>query len=139
MTIRQKLEHAKNYGYQVRIEMESGSAATGDIRSLSKTGVSINGSVPYCLDRIVSVELAIDDTPDVEIVEIDRDEIWRWREPGPTLQWKVKSWLHRPGVNVYLRTVAEFAEEKDAKATATLPELVKQRDKLLEAAKPIAV
>ncbi len=190
MTIREKLEHGQKYGYPVCIKLESGDVGTGFIRSLSKTGVSIDWGVPYCLDRITSVEagseiteeataqippgmknliesltdtkekmekaiIAVDkemsrriierneaskdcdDTPDVEIAEIDSDETWGCTEyfaRGP--KWAV-SLRDDSGFGIVLTTIGQFTEEKYAKAAATLPELVKQRDRLLEAAKAL--
>lgn len=199
MNIRQKLEHALKYGYPVCIKLENGNVGTGFIRSLSKTGVSIDWGVPYCLDRIISVEAGseiteeataqispgmknlidsfadekeklekaiiawrkemasfirehneaskdCDDTPDVEIAEIGRDEEWAWKGQGvgegTWALWKVRQFRRgRPGSGdcPTVRIVGEFAEEKDAKAAATLPDLVKQRDRLLEIAKEFTV
>lgn len=76
-----------------------------------------------------------DDTPDSEIAEIGRDEKWE-SGSGDEPRWAVYALRcsDRGKLESY-RCVSQFTEEKDAKAAATLPDLVRQRDKLLEAAK----
>lgn len=133
MTITQKLEHARKYGYPVKIDWESGNTRSGVIRSLSKTSVSINGSIPYSADCITSVEPISGDTPS-EIAEIDSDEEWiaSW---GGGDYWMVNARDRSKGV--LLRLIADCTKEHDAKATAALPELVRQRHTLLEASKAL--
>jgi hypothetical protein len=71
----------------------------------------------------------------VEIAEIGREEGWTcWVSDGRPPKWFVEALVNG---NVVRRRVGNFTERKDAKAAATLPELVRQRDRLLEAAKAV--
>jgi hypothetical protein len=83
------------------------------------------------------VEIAIDDSSDVEIAEIGRDEEWVCvLQAGTDPLATVKATRTNSG-SVYLRAVAESCWGMDGKAIATLPGLVRQRDRLLEASKAV--
>lgn len=193
MTIREKLEHAMEYGYPVRVLYgHNGEERTGKILSIGEFYFTIDFRSGHTLsltdvfkvepvseiteeataqispgmkiliksfaDTKEKMEKAIiawgkemsrlllerneasedcDDIPDVEIAEIDADEKWECVLQGGTDPLAtVKVWKENGG-GVFLRVVAENVWAKDAKATATLPCLVKQRDKLLEAGKDL--
>lgn len=141
MTIREQLEHAMKYRYPVRVETQGGSINSGAIDLISGDTCRVvepaEGSGRYFhIPAITSVEIACDDSPYVEVSEIGSDEKW---ESGDEPRWGVYELKcsDRGKLESY-RIVGQFAEEKDAKAIATLPDLVRQRDKLLEAAKAMA-
>jgi len=140
MTIREQLEHAKKYGYPVRVLHDRNEEVTGKVLSIGELCFKIDFRSGHTLafKDIYKVEVSgFGDTHDVEIAEIVRDERWvftQYYEKDPGLAVDM---LTETDCGFRKHTIGQFTQEKYAKAAATLPDLVRQRDRLLEASKAV--